>query len=518
MGEQLALLSTLDYALDYFRRIESERNEALTQLRALEQEVNILRVLTPPTHTRPTSGMMEYHQPAVGAVTFDIEGLYNHGYRDRALIRLATTLRQSPDPDLRRWATFALGVMGDSRPVPVLASALNDADKAVRRQAAIALGRIGTAQVATSLAAALKDGDREVREKAIEALGKVGEPAIGLMLAGLRAPDVLVRRGSSDALVRIGGPAVSPLASSLLEEDDKLARIGAVETLGKIRDERAIASLVVALMDPDSDIQDMTAQALVRIGEPAVAPLVRVLRVAGNPFRRRLVEVLVRTRGLAVRPLIDVLGDENAEVRLTASEALVKMGKPALGSLRGALKNSKPGVRLEAATALGLIGDPTAVKPLIQAIRGRDRELRQRAAGALVRIGRPAAAPLVSLFKDADASVREQASQALVEIGRPAFEPLCSALYEADFSTRWEAAQVLNRLRSSGRLRGLHGEWERIADETVLLAWFSSGWAQGHTEKTEPHGDSKHRDSTAALMGRLPNHRKRGLGQSRNAP
>jgi HEAT repeat protein len=512
MGEQLALLSTLDYALDYFRRIQRERNEALAQLKALEQEVNILKVLTPLTRTRPAGGMMKYCRPVVGAVTVGIEGLYNHGYRDRALIWLAATLRQSPDPDLRRWAAFALGVMGDSRPVPALASALNDDDKAVRRQATAALGRIGTAHVVTPLAAALKDGDRGVREKAIEALGKVGEPAIRLMITGLRAPDALVRRGSSDALARIGGPAVSPLTRSLLEEDDALARIGAVETLGKMRDERAAASLVVALMDLDSDIQDTAAQALVRTGKPAVVPLVRVLRVAGNPFRRRVAEVLARTRSLAVKPLIDVLGDENAEVRLAASEALVKMGKPALGSLRGALKDPKPGVRLEAATALGLIGDQAAVNPLIQAMKGRDRELRQRAAKALVRIGRPAAAPLVSLFKDADASVREQASQALVEIGRPAFEPLCAALQEADFGTRWEAAQVLGRLRSSGHLRGLHGKWERIVDETMLLAWFNSGWAQGRTNKTKSHDDSKCRNPTAILMQRLPSHRKRGLG------
>jgi len=518
MGDQLALLSTLDYALDYFRGVERERNQAFTQLEALEQEVSVLRVLTSLTLTTPASRMIKCCHPAVDMGADAIEGLYNHGYRDRALIWLATAARQNPDPDLRRWAIFALGMMGDPRPVPALALALSDADRAVRTQAAIALGKIGTAHAVAPLAAALKDGDGEVRVRAIEALGKVGEPAIRLMIAGLRATDIMVRRGSSDALARIGRPAVSLLARSLLEENDRLARVAAVETLGKMRDDRAVASLVVALMEPDSDIQDMAAQALVRTGKPAVVPLVRVLKVAGDPFRGRVAEVLVRTRGLAVKPLIDVLGDENAEVRLTASEALVKVGKPALRSLRGALKNPKSGVRLEAATALGLIGDPTAVKPLVQAIRGRDRELRERAAKALVGIGRPAAAPLVSLFKETDASVREQASQALVEIGRPAFEPLCSALYEADFSTRWGAAQVLSRLRSSGRLRGLHGKWERIVDETLLLAWFNSGWVQGHTERSESRGGSKREDSAAILMQRLSNHRKRGLGQSGHVP
>lgn len=518
MGGQLALLVTLDYALHYFRRVERERNEALTQMKALEQEVGILRVLTSLTRTTPARGIMKYRQPAVGTAALGVDGLYNHGYRDRALIWLATMLRRSPDPNSRRWAAFALGVMGDPRPIPALASALNDPDKAMRKQAAIALGKIGTGHVVTPLAAALTDADREVREKAIEAMGKVGEPAVPLMTAGLRSSDVQVRRGSSAALARIGRPAISPLAGTLLEEDDRLARIAAVETLGKMSDERAVASLVLALMDTDSEIRDMAAQALVRTGKPAVAPLVRILRVAGSPFRRRVVEVLVRTRGLAVKPLIDALGDGSVEMRSTASEALVKIGRPALGPLRGALRNSKPGVRLEAATALGLIGDPAAVRPLVQAVRGRDRELRQRAARALVGIGRPAAAPLVALFKDADAGVREQAAQALVEIGRPAFGPLCSALYEADLGSRREAAQVLSRLRSSGHLRGLHGRWERIVDQTVLLAWYNSGWAQGRTERAESHGDSKRGWSAAISMQRLPNDRKRGLGESGNGP
>jgi len=517
MGEQLALLNTLDDALDYFRMLERERNQALTQLEALEQEVNILRALTPQTHSRPKVAM-KYGQPAVGTMTADLDGLYNGGYRDRILSWLGRTLGNDSDRDLRRMVIMALGVMGDSRSVRVLSSALNDADKGVRREAAIALGRIGTAHVVVPLATALRDGDKEVRDKATEALGKTGKPAIRLLISGLRDPDVLVRRGSSDALVRIGKHAISPLTRVLLEEDAALVRTGAVETLGKIRDGRAVASLVVALMDSDSDIQDMAALALVRTGEPAMAPLVRVLRVAGNPFRQRVVEILVRTRGLAVKPLIDALGDENAEVRLTASEALVNIGRPALPRLRSALKNSKPAVRLEAATALGLTGDPGAVVPLVQAMKGRDRDLRQRAAKALVRIGKPAAAPLVSLFKETDASVREQASQALVQIGRPAFEPLCRALYDADLSTRWEAAQVLARLRSTGLLRGLHGKWERIADDTLLLAWFNAGWVQDSAKTDKPHADSKRQDTASSLMQRLPAHRKRNLEQSGNVP
>ena len=143
-----------------------------------------------------------------------------------------------------------------------------------------------------------------------------------------------------------------------------------------------------------------------------------------------------------------------------------------------ALNDSNPVVRQEAATALGLIGDPRAVAPLIQVMKTKDRGLRRRAAEALVRLGKPAAGPLVSLLKETDAGLRGEAAWALAQIGRPAFKPLCQALLDADLGARWEAAQVLSRLRSGGQLRGLHGQWEWTVDETLLLAWFNSGWAQ----------------------------------------
>ncbi|MDM8000783.1 MAG: HEAT repeat domain-containing protein, partial [Dehalococcoidia bacterium] len=363
----------------------------------------------------------------------------------------------------------------------------------------------------------LKDKDEEVRIKAMEALTKVGEPAIPAMIAALGAPDALVRRGASDTLAKIGEGAVPALTHSLLDNDDRHVRIEAVESLGKMGHERAVPPLVLALMDPDGDIQEMAAQALVSTGKPAVMPLVRVLRVAGNPVRARVIEVLLRIRGLAVKPLVELLGDQNPEVRLAVSETLVKIGRPALRPLKHALRSASPAVRLEAAAAIGMIGDPAAVLPLIRAATGKDRELRQKAFEALVRIGKPAAAPLAALFKDADTTVREQAAQALLEIGRPSFEALCCALYEVDFSSRWEAARVLSRLRSSGHLRGLHGQWERIVEETLLQAWFSSGWAQRRAERAGSSGDSKGAETTARLTQCLPPGRgDRGLGESRN--
>jgi len=517
MGEQLALLSTLDETLLYFRRIERERNEALTQLDALEQDVSILRALLPQAHRNPKTVTVKYCQSAAISLTPDLEGLYNNGYRDRVLRTLATTLMQEPDPELRRWIVLALGVMGDTKSVPALALALNDVNTRVRREAAVALGRIGTARVVSPLAGALRESDKEVRDKVVRALGRTGKPAIRVLISGLGDHNALVRRGSSDALTMIRVPAISPLARALLEGNDRLARIGVVETLGRIRSERAVASLMTVLMESDAGMQDAASQALVKTGQPAIGPLIRMLRMAGNPLRRRAAEVLVRTRGLAVKPLIDALADD-AEVRATASEALVKIGEPSLGPLMRALNDSNPVVREEAATALGLIGDPRAVAPLIQVMKTKDRGLGPRAAEALVKLGKPAAGPLVALLKETDAGLRGEAAWALAQIGRPAFKPLCQALLDADLGARWEAAQVLSRLRSGGQLRGLHGQWEWTVDETLLFAWFNSGWAQDRTGGAESFGHSKHHTPASFLIQRFPMPQKRKADQPRGLP
>ncbi len=174
----MVLLNTLDDALQYFRRVERERNEALSQLEALEQDVGILRALLPQAQANPRTGMVKFSQPAADSVTLDFDGLYNNGCRDRVLRLLAATLAQEPDPELRRWVALALGVMGDTRSVPALASALKDVNTGVRREAAVALGRIGTAHVVSPLAGALGESDKEVRDKAIMALGRTGKPAI----------------------------------------------------------------------------------------------------------------------------------------------------------------------------------------------------------------------------------------------------------------------------------------------------------------------------------------------------
>jgi HEAT repeat protein len=98
-----------------------------------------------------------------------------------AIEPLITTLKYSHN-DLtwlaaQRAAAIALGIIGDTRAVEPLISALSDSDNHVRLAAAEALGKIGDVRAIEPLVAVLNDGF--VRDNAEESLKKLGwKPAI----------------------------------------------------------------------------------------------------------------------------------------------------------------------------------------------------------------------------------------------------------------------------------------------------------------------------------------------------
>jgi len=120
----------------------------------------------------------------------------------------------------------------------------------------------------------------------------------------------------------------------------------------------------------------------------------------------------------AVEPLIAALGDKGCGH--TAANALAKIGKPAVEPLIVALKNENPFVRRNAAEALGEIKDSSAVKPLIDTLKDNDLIVRRNAAKALGKIKDSSAEePLTSALKDESPAVRRNAAIALREMGKP---------------------------------------------------------------------------------------------------
>ena len=233
----------------------------------------------------------------------------------------------------------------------------------------------------------------------------------------------------------------------------------------EIGDERAVEPLIQALKDKDSDVREVAAEVLVKIGEPAVEPLIQALKDE-NQFVRWGAALALGEIGdeRAVEPLINALKDEDSDVRMEAAEALdqmgwkpgyatekayylvakkewdeaVKLGEPAVEPLINALKDK------EAAEALVKIGDERAVEPLINALKDEDSGVRWEAAEALVKIGEPAVEPLIHALKDEDSDVRAAAAKALGKIGdERAVEPLTEALEDESYQVREAAKKAL---------------------------------------------------------------------------
>jgi len=233
----------------------------------------------------------------------------------------------------------------------------------------------------------------------------------------------------------------------------------------EIGDERAVEPLIQALKDKDSDVREVAAEVLVKIGEPAVEPLIRALKDEDWHVREKAAEAIGEIGDKrAVEPLINALKDEDSDVRMEAAEALdqmgwkpgyvtekayylvakkewdeaVKLGEPAVEPLINALKDK------EAAEALVKIGDERAVEPLINALKDEDSGVRWEAAEALVKIGEPAVEPLIHALKDEDSDVRAAAAKALGKIGdERAVEPLTEALEDESYQVREAAKKAL---------------------------------------------------------------------------
>ena len=84
-----------------------------------------------------------------------------------------------------------------------------------------------------------------------------------------------------------------------------------------------------------------------------------------------------------VDKLIKDLKDEHWEIRFYAAEALIKIGKPAVKPLIEALKDKNRFVHSYAANALGKIGDNGAVPALIKTLKDENWYVRSSAAAAL---------------------------------------------------------------------------------------------------------------------------------------
>lgn len=342
---------------------------------------------------------------------------------DKRAVEPLIALLKNGDRYERSSAAKALAKLGDKRAVEPLIGCLMDHQYGVLHAAGEALAKLGDKRAVEPLIVCLKDQDRNLRWVATEALGNLGderavEPLIGCLKL-MKDQELYVVFHTAEALGKLGKPAVGPLIACLRDQDQNV-RLGAKKALGKLG-KPAVEPMIACLKDQDQNVRSAAIAVLGKLEDVrAVDQLITCLKDEDKNTRRLAALALGKPGNTrAFEPLIACLKDQAWLVRMCAAMALGNLRDVrAVEPLIACLKDQVRTVRSDVAAALGYLGDVRAVEPLIGCLKDQDADVRWHAALALGRLGDARAIePLTGCLKDSD--VRKFAAEALAKLGKP---------------------------------------------------------------------------------------------------
>ena len=386
------------------------------------------------------------------------------------------------DPEVRKSAAEALGLLGDPVAIePLVLAAIHDKKSDVRRAAAEALVRIDQAEARDLLLEALTDEAINVRRAAAETLGWLGDRTAVTPLVGVTLYDGsrTVRLAAADALNTLDPAGAMEMLEGVLDDEDPDTRLAAAEALGFLGNRTAIRRLAhVAMYDDSQAVRQAAIQSLNRLDRDGALELLLDELAADDPDVRA---AAAETLGLlgnreAIGPLLDVtLYDDIDGVRRAAANALNRLDQPkATDALLDTLTVDSPTVRKAAAEALGFLRNRATVRALADVVLFDEEDsVRRAAADALNEIHRdiyqdPALEHLLDALASNDAPVRKAAAEALGFLGnRAAVGPLLDViLYDDIDGVRQAAADALNEIFAEAALDYL---LDTLTDEDPMV-------------------------------------------------
>ena len=343
---------------------------------------------------------------------------------------------------IREGAEKALAKIGPADMSDVKA-ALKDKDPK-KREAAVQMLRKLPGDNTDLLVAALKDKAWTVRYWAAIGLEDHPSPkAIPALVHALNKDEAeRVREYAAKALAKIGAPAVEPLIKTL-ESGDRQARLEAAAALGGMRDKRAIPHLVKAMLDEDFTTASTAANALRRrrwtpANNEERATMLMAVGQHDEAFK---------LGKAALKPALVALGrDRRAGTRIISH--LAKLGdKRAVPPLIGVLKDGNTSMMMAAIDALKALGDKRATVPIAALLMDHRGSVGKAAADALIALWDPKAFDAVAAAMKVDYYPRLRAIKVLKEVRDPrGLKPLVEALKGRNWQTREAAADALGAL------------------------------------------------------------------------
>ncbi len=374
---------------------------------------------------------------------------------------LNSVVENHHNPALLNSALQVLAAASEVDTLSPLVELLHGPNPDLRMQAALALGEQRDVRAVEALVKALQDDDTNVRYHAIEALGKLkAVEAVDALVEIAESRDFFLSFVALDALAKIGDPRIVSRIVPLL--DDDLLRDPAINLLGQLGDESAVAPLTALLNTPIAPT-DIIADALATLSDryeqqfgeasyiadltsheispTGVQNLLDALETPGKENLRSIALVLGWLKSPSVdRALTRLMG--RVDLRNEIIEALVRHGSSTIDLLISQLIAEDLEVRRSAVVALGRIGDSSAVPAVVNTLN--DESLAVDAANALAQIGDPSAVDgLLNLIGSDDASIRQAAVSALNSVIPPSMSGrIIPLLHDSDPNVRESAVKI----------------------------------------------------------------------------
>ncbi|MBT9557391.1 MAG: HEAT repeat domain-containing protein [Myxococcales bacterium] len=417
-------------------------------------------------------------------------------------IPFAETLISHGEPALRIASCRAFGeavqrgALKFSRCQAQLVTALADVVPGVRAAAAKALGLAPSgvvpalnADATSALLDRTNDADAGVRDAAAETLAAAAEGIRDALAARLTISDATARRTIVGAL-RNDAPSAAVLLP-YVDDGDAAVRHAAIWALASLAihasssaaPEDVASRIATHLVDTDSDVRAMAAQALGQIGaSETVSPGARsgyVVRLAGlladRDARPRIAAAASLRRlgadGATLQTLTSLATDVREHRWARLGEVLSHGG---VALIAHALETDTVGgrrFREQLASTLSGRAEPFVVSALIRSLKDTDPLLRAAAARALGHPAAIAAVPtLVVATRETRAEVRAAAVEALCKADPTQTGPLFAALSDPFEPVRLAAATGLGEVIPTPALATALESALRPSDPTLLHA------------------------------------------------
>ena len=334
--------------------------------------------------------------------------------------------------------------------IPALSSALNSYDVDIQHWSLQILGDMGVKGFPAILRATKNPND-EIRFFACAAIGNSKVPqGVTPLLRALGDPKWRVRKSASDALVKYGEPVIAPLQQVLKITKDEDIRFWTIKTLGKLGP-KAQRFLLEALRSGDKQTRYVIAAALGESGDKRVIRvLIESLADPDWTIRKSSTMALAEIGDNAIDLMFEYLRGPNEEIRDGCLRALVKAGNESLQRLFDEVIKMDENHRYLVRKSMVKIG-ARVVEPMMRLFKLNNPEIRVFAASTLGEIGNPRAVPvLVSGLSDEDWNVRRSCAYALTEIGERGVDKIAEALKSPNDDVRYWVTRILESIGEPG--------------------------------------------------------------------